>query len=48
MKTLSNLQNVFATKVNAQTIRVIVTLISLVLFALAAGAPDIIGGVGMG
>ena len=48
MKTLSNLQNVFATKVNATTIRVIVTLISLVLFALAAAAPDAMGGVGMG
>ncbi len=48
MKTLSNLQTVLAAKVNTTTIRVIVTLISLVLFALAAAAPDAMGGVGMG
>ena len=40
MKTLS--------RITPNTIRIIVTVVSLVLFALSAGAPDAMGGVGMG
>jgi len=40
MKTLS--------KVTPNTIRIVLTVVSLILFALSAGAPDAMGGVGMG
>ncbi len=35
------------TKVDSRTVRLVVTLASLVMFVLAAGAPDTMGGVGM-
>lgn len=32
---------------NARKIQVIITVLTLILFAIAAGAPDAIGGIGM-
>lgn len=47
MKKLSNKFNYVLSRVDSRTVRLIVTILSLVLFVLAAGAPDAIGGVGM-
>ena len=47
MNKLSNKFNSLLSNVDNRTVRLIVTLASLVLFVLAAGAPDTIGGVGM-
>lgn len=47
MNKLSIKFNSLLSNVDNRTVRLIVTLASLVLFVLAAGAPDTIGGVGM-
>ncbi len=47
MKKLSTLKDLVVTKVNPNVIRIAIAVVSLVLFALAAGAPDAMGGVGM-
>ncbi len=47
MKKLSNKFNYILSRVDSRTVRLVVTILSLVLFVLAAGAPDAIGGVGM-
>ncbi|MBG0785849.1 MAG: hypothetical protein H0S79_12195 [Anaerolineaceae bacterium] len=45
-KLSSKIQSSIA-KVDSRTVRLVVTLASLVMFVLAAGAPDSMGGVGM-
>jgi hypothetical protein len=47
MKKLSSKMQVVLSRVDSRTVRLIVTLTSLVLFVLAAGAPHGVGGVGM-
>ncbi|MCB2213763.1 hypothetical protein KQH50_00050 [bacterium] len=47
MKKLSSKLNLVAGRVDSRTIRLIVTVASLVMFVLAAGAPNGVGGVGM-
>lgn len=47
MKKLSSQMQVTLSKVDSRTVRLVVTLASLVLFVLAAGAPNGVGGVGM-
>lgn len=47
MKTISNLKALVVSKVNPGTIRIVLAVVSLLLFALSAGAPDAMGGVGM-
>ena len=47
MKNLSNLKALLVSKVNSRTIQIVLAVVSLLLFALAAGAPDAMGGVGM-
>jgi hypothetical protein len=47
MKKLSSKLNLVAGRVDSRTIRLIVTVASLVMFVLAAGAPHSVGGVGM-
>ncbi len=47
MNKLSSKINFFASRVDSRTVRLIVTLASLVLFVLAAGAPNGVGGIGM-
>ena len=47
MKNLSNLKALLVSKVNSRTIQIIVAVVSLLLFALSAGAPDAMGGVGL-
>lgn len=47
MKNLSNLKSLLVSKVNPRTIHIVLAVVSLLLFALAAGAPDAMGGVGM-
>ncbi len=47
MKKLSSKMQVVLSRVDSRTVRLIVTLTSLVLFVLAAGAPLGMGGVGM-
>lgn len=47
MNKLSSKIQFAITKVDSRTVRLVVTLASLVLFVLAAGAPDTVGGVGM-
>ena len=47
MKKLSSKMNLFLSRVDNRTVRLIITLTSLVLFVLAAGAPGGMGGVGM-
>jgi hypothetical protein len=46
MKTISNLKALVVSKVNPGTIRIVIAVVCL-LFALSAGAPDAMGGVGM-
>lgn len=47
MNKLSSKMNVFLSRVDNRTVRLIVTLTSLALFVLAAGAPSGLGGIGM-
>jgi hypothetical protein len=47
MNKLSSKVKFFLSRVDSHTVRIIVTLASLVMFVLAAGAPDSIGGIGM-
>jgi len=47
MKKLFSMTKNYLTRVDPSTIRWIITLASLVLFVLAAGAPDSTGGIGM-
>jgi Na+/proline symporter len=47
MNKLSSQINLVATRFDSRTIRLVVTLASLVMFVLAAGAPDSVGGIGM-
>ena len=47
MNKLSNKVKLFLSHADNQTVRLIVTIASLVLFVLAAGAPDGVGGIGM-
>lgn len=47
MTKLSSKINMFATRFDSRTVRLVVTLASLVMFVLAAGAPDSMGGIGM-
>ncbi len=47
MNKLSSKIKFFLSRADNHTIRLIVTLASLVLFVLAAGAPDTCGGIGM-
>jgi hypothetical protein len=47
MNKLSSKIKFFVSKADNQTVRLIVTIASLVLFVLAAGAPDGVGGIGM-
>jgi hypothetical protein len=47
MNKLSSKIKFFLSRVDSRTVRLIVTLASLVLFVLAAGAPNSMGGVGM-
>jgi len=47
MNKLSSKIQFAITKVDSRTVRLVVTLASLVMFVLAAGAPDSVGGVGM-
>jgi hypothetical protein len=47
MKKLSSKLNLIVGRVDSRTIRLIVTVASLVMFVLAAGAPLSCGGVGM-
>ncbi len=46
MNKLSSKLNLFVSRVDNRTIRLIVTIASLALFVLAAGAPNGTGGVG--
>lgn len=47
MTKLSSKINSIATRFDSRTVRLVVTLASLVMFVLAAGAPDSCGGIGM-
>ena len=47
MNKLSSKVQFFLSNVDNRTVRLIVTLASLVMFVLAAGAPDSTGGIGM-
>ncbi len=47
MNKLSSKIKFFLSRVDNRTIRLILTILTLALFVLAAGAPDAIGGVGM-
>ncbi len=47
MNKLSSKITLFASRVDSQTVRLVLTITSLALFVLAAGAPDGVGGVGM-
>lgn len=47
MNKLSSKINFAASRVDSRTVRLIVTVASLVLFVLAAGAPNGAGGIGM-
>lgn len=47
MKNLSNLKSSLLSKVNPRTLQIVIAVVALLLFALAAGAPDAMGGVGM-
>ncbi len=47
MKKLSSKFNLVASRVDSHTVRLIVTIASLVMFVLAAGAPHSVGGIGM-
>ena len=47
MSKLSTTINSVATRFDSSTIRLVVTLASLVMFVLAAGAPDSAGTIGM-
>ena len=47
MNKLSSKIKFFLSRADNQTVRLVVTLLSLVLFVLAAGAPNSVGGVGM-
>ncbi len=47
MNKLSSKVKFFLSRADNRTVRLLVTLLSLVLFVLAAGAPDGMGGVGM-
>jgi hypothetical protein len=47
MNKLSSKMKFFLSRVDSRTVRLIVTLTSLVLFVLAAGAPSGLGGIGM-
>ena len=47
MNKLSSKIQFAISKVDSRTVRLVVTLASLVMFVLAAGAPDSVGGVGM-
>jgi len=47
MNKLSSKIKFFLSRADSRTVRLIVTLLSLVLFVLAAGAPDGMGGIGM-
>lgn len=47
MNKLSSKMQVALTSVDSRTVRLVVTLASLVMFVLAAGAPHGVGGVGM-
>ncbi len=47
MKKLSSKVKFFLSRVDNRTVRLLLTVLSLVLFVIAAGAPDAIGGVGM-
>lgn len=47
MNKLSSKIKFFVTRVDSNTVRLVVTLASLVMFVLAAGAPDSMGGIGM-
>ena len=47
MNKLSSKLNLVATRFDSRTVRLVVTLASLVMFVLAAGAPDSVGGIGM-
>jgi len=47
MNKLSSKIKLFLSRADNRTVRLIVTLISLVLFVLAAGAPNSVGGIGM-
>ncbi len=47
MNKLSSKIKFFLSRADNHTVRLIVTLLSLVLFVLAAGAPNSVGGVGM-
>lgn len=48
MNKLSSKVQFFLSRVDNNTVRLIVTIASLALFVLAAGAPAGMGGVGMG
>jgi hypothetical protein len=47
MNKLSSKIKFFLSRVDNRTVRLILTILTLALFVLAAGAPDAIGGVGM-
>jgi hypothetical protein len=47
MTKLSSKMKLFLSRVDNRTVRLIVTIASLALFVLAAGAPGGLGGVGM-
>jgi hypothetical protein len=47
MKKLYSATKSYLTRVDPRTVRWIITIASLVLFVLAAGAPDATGGIGM-
>ncbi len=47
MSKFSSKTKLFLSRVDHRTVRLLLTILSLVLFVLAAGAPDAIGGVGM-
>ncbi len=47
MTKLSSKMKHFLSRVDNRTVRLVVTLTSLVLFVLAAGAPGGLGGIGM-
>jgi hypothetical protein len=47
MSKFSSKVKFFLSRVDHRAVRLLITILSLVLFVLAAGAPDAIGGVGM-
>lgn len=47
MSKLSSKITSIATRFDSRTVRLVVTVASLVMFVLAAGAPDGCGGIGM-